>query len=138
MAKRLNFSRKVMSQAKQRANGRCEKCSGDLKGTGEVDHILPDALGGKPELANAQVLCKPCHKEKTADDIKRIRKSDRQRDKALGAMKRPPRLIQSAGFAKAQKKESRINKSAVQSAAIPARGGLAMRYQKSHHDCGGE
>lgn len=120
MTKRLNFPRKVMSQAKQRANGRCEKCSGDLKGTGEVDHILPDALGGKPELANAQVLCRPCHKEKTADDVGRIRKSDRQRDKALGAMKKPARPIQSAGFAKAQPKANKIDKSAIP--PLPRRG----------------
>ena len=115
---RLNFSRKVMSQAKQRANGRCEKCGGDLKGTGEVDHILPDALGGKPELANAQVLCKPCHKEKTTDDVQRIRKSDRQRDKELGAMKPPSKTIKSPGFPKSEKRP-KIDKSGL--APLPPR-----------------
>lgn len=86
MTKRLEFPRKVRAAAIQRANGHCEKCSAVLKpGEAEVDHILPDALGGKPELSNAHVLCRVCHAEKTTDDVRRMRKADRQRDKATGA-----------------------------------------------------
>lgn len=85
---RRDFPRKVKSAAIKRAAGKCDKCSAALKPReGEVDHILPDILGGEPVLANAQVLCRICHAQKTADDIRRTRKADRQGDKASGAVK---------------------------------------------------
>ena len=47
---RKEFSRKVKAAIIKRAAGRCEACKAALKpGEGDVDHILPDALGGKPE-----------------------------------------------------------------------------------------
>lgn len=45
----------------------------------EFDHVLPIALGGSNDLANFEALCGPCHRAKTAGDVKRIRKADRQR-----------------------------------------------------------
>lgn len=85
---RREFTRKIKQAAIDRAKGHCDKCKAVLKPhEGEVDHILPDALGGEPTLANAQVLCRVCHAEKTADDIRRTRKGDRQRDKASGAVR---------------------------------------------------
>lgn len=85
---RRDFPRKIKSAAIKRAAGKCEKCSANLKPReGEVDHILPDVLGGEPVLANAQVLCRVCHAQKTADDIRRTRKADRAGDKASGAVK---------------------------------------------------
>lgn len=81
---RLEFPGKVRDKAALRAGGRCEKCGG-VYTKPEFDHILPDALGGKPELANCMVLCRQCHKEKTAQDVKRIRKADRERRAHLGA-----------------------------------------------------
>jgi 5-methylcytosine-specific restriction protein A len=109
---RQEFSRKVRRQAIERANGKCESktCGAVLKrGEAEVDHILPCELGGEPVLTNAQVLCKICHKAKTAADVRRIRKSDRQRDKDSGAI-RPDQSIQSAPFAKSEKAARRANK----------------------------
>jgi 5-methylcytosine-specific restriction protein A len=100
---RREFPRKVKAAAIARAAGCCEKCRAVLKkGEAEVDHILEDALGGEPVLANAQVLCSPCHKEKTADRIAKIRKADRARDKASGAI-RPKQTIKSAPFPKAER-----------------------------------
>lgn len=100
---RREFPRKVRQAALNRAAGHCDKCKAVLKPReGEVDHILPDVLGGEPVLANAQVLCRVCHAEKTADDIRRIRKADRARDKASGAV-RPAGKLRSAGFAKSSK-----------------------------------
>lgn len=88
MSKRIEFTRKVKAQIIARANGKCEKCSAMLKtGEGEVDHILPCALGGEPTVANGRLLCRVCHVEKTAGDIKALRKSDRQRDKSTGAVR---------------------------------------------------
>lgn len=100
---RKEFTRKIMSAAITRAAGKCEKCSAVLKPReAEVDHILPDILGGEPILANAQVLCKPCHKDKTADDIRRTRKADRQHDKASGAI-RPAGNLKGPQFAKKER-----------------------------------
>jgi 5-methylcytosine-specific restriction protein A len=97
---RREFTRKVKQAAIERAAGKCEKCSGALKPReAEVDHILPDVLGGEPVLANAQVLCRVCHAAKSADDIRRTRKGDRQRDKASGAI-RPAGKLRSAPFPK--------------------------------------
>jgi 5-methylcytosine-specific restriction endonuclease McrA len=85
---RLEFSRKTKNAIIKRADGKCEACKANLKpGEGEVDHILPCELGGEPTIANGRLICRPCHKEKTANDIRAIRKSDRQRDKATGAIK---------------------------------------------------
>lgn len=98
---RRDFPRKIKAQAILRAGGCCEACSARLKvGEAEVDHILPDALGGEPVLSNARVLCKVCHRAKSTDDIGRIRKADRQRDRHTGALAKPSQ-IRSAGFAKA-------------------------------------
>lgn len=85
---RLEFSRKVRRAIIDRAGDKCERCKANLKpGEGDADHILPAELGGQAIAANGQWLCKPCHKEKTARDVRMIRKADRQRDKATGAMK---------------------------------------------------
>jgi len=102
---RREFPRKVRRQAIERAGGNCENksCGAVLKtGEAEVDHILPCELGGEPILTNAQVLCKTCHKAKTAKDVRRVRKSDRQRDKDSGAI-RPKQSIRSAPFPRTEK-----------------------------------
>lgn len=43
----------------------CCECQGE--GT-DFDHILPVALGGQTTLANLQLLCHPCHVEKSRAD----------------------------------------------------------------------
>lgn len=118
---RSEFSRKVRKQIIDRANGHCEACEAVLKtGEGEVDHILPDALGGKPEASNGRLLCSVCHKEKTKEDVRRIRKADRQRDKASGASRKPPKM-KSRGFENEPKPKA-IDKAAVDDAAkLPRR-----------------
>ncbi|MEH1908782.1 MAG: HNH endonuclease signature motif containing protein [Nostoc sp.] len=40
----------------------------------EEDHIIPRAIGGKDEYKNLQLLHRHCHDEKTAIDLKEIRK----------------------------------------------------------------
>lgn len=95
---RNEFTRKTKAQAFARADGKCEVCGVRLMpGKFRFDHILPDALGGEPTLENCKVQCSACDQPKTADDIRRIRKADRQRDKHTGAIDRGPRL-RSAGF----------------------------------------
>jgi 5-methylcytosine-specific restriction endonuclease McrA len=87
MSRAHNFKRKDRAKIALRANGRCEKCGAKLKvGEGDADHILPVELGGESVIENGQWLCTPCHKSKTADDIRRMRKAERQRDRHIGAM----------------------------------------------------
>lgn len=44
----------------------CERCPDDTPlHDREIDHKIPIALGGEHTEANIQILCKPCHKDKT-------------------------------------------------------------------------
>jgi 5-methylcytosine-specific restriction endonuclease McrA len=69
----------------------------------QIDHILPIELGGAAlDIANLQALCLDCHKAKTRDDIKRIRKAARlRRDANPETRRRPIRKLKSRGFQKA-------------------------------------
>ncbi|TPN44415.1 HNH endonuclease [Mesorhizobium sp. B1-1-4] len=124
---RREFPRKVKQAALARAAGKCEKCTAVMKPReGEVDHILPDILGGEPVLANAQVLCRVCHAAKSAEDLRRTRKADRQRDKASGAI-RPVGKLRGPAFPKATK-APQIDKSAL---PLPPRRNLFQRLERS-------
>ena len=91
---RAEFSRTTNATVFLRANGKCEGCGARLKvGESEYDHVLPCALGGTNEPENCKLLCKVCHGAKSGDDVRRIRKSDRQRDKHNGAWKATSRPI---------------------------------------------
>lgn len=100
---RRNFSKSVQRQASARAEGKCEgvSCGARLKrGEGHFDHIIADALGGEPTLENCQLLCRPCHDEKTfKHDIPAIAKTKRIQDRENG-IRKPPTL-RSAPFRKA-------------------------------------
>lgn len=115
----VEFSGKTKDKAAARASGHCEKCGMPFSGRRpHYDHILPAALGGKPELSNCQVLCEPCHKEKTArEDVPRIRKSDRQRKAANGASRKPSK-IQSAPFQKSEKPTRSDRKASIDKSAL--------------------
>lgn len=65
---RREFPKKVQREARLRANSKCEGvgCGCTLTiGKFAYDHRIPDWMGGEPVLSNCQVLCAPCHKEKT-------------------------------------------------------------------------
>lgn len=101
---RKEFSKKVRREIIDRAAGKCEACGAILKkGEGEVDHILPCALGGLPVAANGRLVCKVCHKEKTAKDVGQIRKADRQRDAHIGARAPAKVKLRGQGFTKSEK-----------------------------------
>lgn len=84
---RREFSQRTKLKAFDRACGKCERCGIKLlPATGiEYDHIVPDALTGLNDLENCRVLCSGCHKDKTRNDVRQIRKADRQRAKHVGA-----------------------------------------------------
>ena len=56
------LSTQTRGAVRERANGLCQKCG--QPGV-DVDHIA----GSSPELDNLQLLCKACHKEKTAENL---------------------------------------------------------------------
>lgn len=104
---RREFSRKIRAAVFLRANGCCEnpECGARLKtGEGIYDHVLPDALGGEPTEENCKLICATCNKAKTADDVRRIRKADRQRDKHTGAFKRSSRPMPGSKRSRFKKK----------------------------------
>ena len=96
---RLEFTRKTRRQAFERAAGNCEAVGaryglpddggyrGCINKPCEVDHDKTAEEGGTNELSNAVALCRKCHAWKTANDLRRIRKADRMRDKHTHAMK---------------------------------------------------
>jgi 5-methylcytosine-specific restriction protein A len=87
---RREFPAKIRVAAFERANGHCEGCTARLvTGKFHYDHVLPDALGGEPTLANCAVLCTACHGAKTAKgDVPQIAKMKRQRTAHIGARTR--------------------------------------------------
>jgi len=58
--------------------GKCQECGLSFHDWDvlEVDHIIPRAIGGKDEYKNLQLLHRHCHDEKTALDLKEIRRKD--------------------------------------------------------------
>ena len=70
----------------------------------EIDHIRADGLLGEPTFDNSRLLCVPCHKDKTASDVKAISKAKRVEAKHIGAVL-PKAKIKSRGFQKKERKE---------------------------------
>ena len=99
---RREFSKAVKVQVVKRAmqaNGvvYCEKCGQQAKKY-EIDHEIPDAMGGEPTAANAVLMCVECHREKTNIDVTNIAKAKRREALHLGVRKKPSFV--SRGFAK--------------------------------------
>ena len=74
-----DYPRHSIRAADRRAVLARERCAECVKPGTEVDHILPVALGGGPELENLQLLCQRCHAAKTRQDRRRISKANRVR-----------------------------------------------------------
>jgi 5-methylcytosine-specific restriction enzyme A len=94
--KRDEFSNKTKDEAAKRAQGSCESCHLPFAGRPAYDHILPAEYGGRATLANCHVLCRACHAAKTKDDIRGIRKADRQRKASVGAKRETQKITQRA------------------------------------------
>ncbi len=80
----------------------CEAC-GSLAKKFAIDHINADGLTGEPTLANAQLLCDPCHAEKTKTDVASIAKAKRREAARLGVKRAAKQPIQSPGFARKER-----------------------------------
>ena len=92
---RRAFRSKDIAAAMERQDYRCAWCPAPLKGF-HCDHVLPRDLGGQTTLANLQLMCPPCHRRKTDEDIARIAKARRLRT----PRKAPKRPMQNRGFPK--------------------------------------
>lgn len=55
-------------QLYENQKGKCAFCHCSLKSGYQLDHIVPLAKGGKHEVLNLQLLCKPCNLRKRAID----------------------------------------------------------------------
>jgi 5-methylcytosine-specific restriction endonuclease McrA len=126
MTKRREFPRAVRVAVIKRATRDgvliCEECGGLAKKP-EIDHRNPDGLTGEPTLANAVLLCRPCHVEKTKADVANIAKAKRREAAHIGAKATAAKAIQSAGFPKAppQRKASTLGPKAAQIRALRER-----------------
>jgi 5-methylcytosine-specific restriction protein A len=67
---------KLRKQIMDRDNGLCQPClrKGRVTAGNEVDHIKPKAKGGTDDPENLQVICGPCHLDKSARELGRRRK----------------------------------------------------------------
>ncbi len=98
---RRRFHRRIYLGILRRQRLRCAcKCGEKLtrKEGYQFDHITALALGGADTPENLRAVRVPCHKKISAQDIRMIRKADRQRKAWLGVKKRRGRAMQSRGF----------------------------------------
>lgn len=78
--KREGFSARDVASVFIKYDGRCATCAIKVRLDGyDIDHIQRVDAGGKHELENWQLLCKPCHKPKTAIDNREAKKGARIR-----------------------------------------------------------
>ena len=103
---RQEFPKSVKREALKRSDFLCEargelyglaegiRCGAPLTNGVHFDHVNPDANGGQPTLENCAAICPLCHKFKTKNDVARIAKMKRQRDRNQGIKRRkgPPMM----------------------------------------------
>ncbi|MEV6399611.1 HNH endonuclease signature motif containing protein [Streptomyces sp. NPDC051907] len=70
IARGNNAAARLRKAVRKAVQGTCARCLGTyLPSAVDIDHIKPLAKGGEDVDANVQVLCKTCHKVKTAEDF---------------------------------------------------------------------
>lgn len=81
---------RVKLRVYRKANGNCATCTNHVL-SGQYDHVIPLIIGGEHRESNLQFLCVPCHKGKTALDVKLKAKVARVSKRHLGIKK--PRTL---------------------------------------------
>ncbi|MFJ8955637.1 HNH endonuclease [Streptomyces sp. NPDC102381] len=70
IARGNNAAARLRRAVRKAVGGECARCHRwCLPSHVDIDHVVPLALGGEDVDANVQVLCKQCHKTKTALDF---------------------------------------------------------------------
>ncbi|MFI6861286.1 HNH endonuclease [Streptomyces sp. NPDC050421] len=65
-----NAAARLRRAVRAAVSGQCRVCLGTyLPSQVDIDHIVPLARGGEDIDSNVQILCKSCHKTKTAVDF---------------------------------------------------------------------
>ena len=104
---RKAIPRSALIAVMRRSGGICET-DGCTRAGKEIDHVLAVALGGSNDPENLRLLCREHHAEKTAQDVARIAKADRQGARS-GQQKRRAegkvKQIKSPGFDKRYRKK---------------------------------
>lgn len=69
--------RQIREQIYQRDKGLCQEClrNGRYTTGTDVDHVIPKSQGGTDSPSNLQLLCRDCHKQKTAREALNGRKT---------------------------------------------------------------
>jgi 5-methylcytosine-specific restriction endonuclease McrA len=96
----------VRRAVRARSGGVCERSWCDSPAR-DLDHNIPQALGGPDTVENIIHLCGGCHAEKTKADVKAIAKADRQGARSGQQARRAKgktAKIQSPGFDKTLKR----------------------------------
>lgn len=81
---------RVKDRVARKAEDKCQQCGQAIVGKvrAAFDHVIPIILGGGHRETNLQLLCEtPCHKAKTALDVKLKAKVARVRKRNLGIRK---------------------------------------------------
>ncbi len=118
---------RVLDRIFTRDDGICHICSGKIAGKKwEADHIIALINGGENRESNLAPAHVQCHKGKTAKDKAKKSKIARQRGKHNGSI-RPKSKLQSRGFVPTGKRP-KINKAAVDAAAVKQSGGIARQF----------
>jgi 5-methylcytosine-specific restriction endonuclease McrA len=78
----------------ERSGGKCESCGAPLAiGKFHYDHKRAIGLGGDNSLSNLELLCLPCHSDKThSSDNPTMRKADAQRKAHIGATRQKAKI----------------------------------------------
>lgn len=107
---RIEFNRATRRDALKRSGMLCEatgvrygyepdhRCSAPLANGVEFDHYVPFELSRDSSLDNCRAICIRCHRFATPNDIRTIRKSDRQRDKDDGSFWKQKRPLGSSRY----------------------------------------
>ena len=92
---RKRFSRKDRQRLSDLYERTCYLCNGIIADDEDwdIEHVIAWELTRDDSDGNLRLCHRKCHKHKTADDIRMIRKADRVRDKNDGTFPPSPRAF---------------------------------------------
>jgi hypothetical protein len=108
IGKRPKFTKAQRQKVFEDYEGQCNECNCATGPRFEVDHIVRWSWGGQHVPANWQLLCIPCHTEKTGDEAPRHAKAVRNAKKVAGTTRpKPPIPSRPVGASRPFPKDNR-------------------------------